>query len=471
MTDTPATPIADSPVAIDRVERVHGDRLRVVGRWLGPGDRDEHDPLLVIERRGTRHRFAPRRPVTHAGVQAGGAWEASFDVPSWIGPELGSAALWIGTALVPLPGPGATQTAGRRAAPPASGGGVAPPPSGAGAASPASGARVAPPPFAQERAPMPPPLGEASAWPQFEQPATALQRTETTATGAFILPARAAATTEAANPPGAADPSTSAGAGAPSAISPQQPLVESGRTGPLAELLFKESVTALHDELEQRAAEEARLRAALATAESQLRARTATQSELESAHGALRHELQELMAAVAAQHQESERRRRELEDELAAAVTERDRALAQLEAERDSALAQLEAERERAHEQLDAERTRASRDLSGALETADREAQEAVRLREQLSAAFSAAERHAGDAAALRERLAAATVARDSALGETAGLRAELERLGAELALAQEQVAAHGGDLGEAQRLLADAKALAAQLRGEREPG
>ena len=61
---------------------------------------------------------------------------------------------------------------------------------------------------------------------------------------------------------------------------------------------------------------------------------------------------------------------------------------------------------------------------------------------------------------ALREQLAGAQVARDAAAGEVEGLRSELERLGTELAVAREQVSAQGGDLGEAQRLLADARAL-----------
>jgi hypothetical protein len=46
-----------------------------------------------------------------------------------------------------------------------------------------------------------------------------------------------------------------------------------------------------------------------------------------------------------------------------------------------------------------------------------------------------------------------------------AGLRAELERLGTELAATRERVGAESGDLGEAQQLLADARALADQLR------
>ena len=472
MSDTPATPIAESPVEIDRVERVRRGRVRVVGRWLGPGDPDDYQPLLVIKARGARYRFPARRAETKTVRGEGETWEASFEVPPWVGPELGTAALWIGTAYVPLGDSAASHKSGGRRTP-------------ARAASwertsreLATGAHERGAVVAA-RVAMPPPLGEASAWPAPDEPDPAYDQAGIAAPTDQIDQGVAPAAGDVW-PPAAAVARTTA---------QQQPMVESGRTGPLAELLFKESVAALHGELEQRAAEEARLRAALATAEAQLRARTAVQSELETAHGALRHELQELMAAVATQREESERRRHQMEDELAAAVSERDelrervevelarasneleaerdRALQQLEAERGRALAQVESERERALAQLDAERTRSTHQVADALEAADREAQAAARLRDQLAAALSAAERHAGDAAVLRERLATATVARESALGEAAGLRAELERIGAELALAQEQVAAHGGDLGEAERLLADARALAAQLRGE----
>jgi hypothetical protein len=48
-----------------------------------------------------------------------------------------------------------------------------------------------------------------------------------------------------------------------------------------------------------------------------------------------------------------------------------------------------------------------------------------------------------------------------------AGLRAELERLGSELAVTREHQSAHGGDLGEAQRLLAEARSLSEQLRSQ----
>jgi hypothetical protein len=67
----------------------------------------------------------------------------------------------------------------------------------------------------------------------------------------------------------------------------------------------------------------------------------------------------------------------------------------------------------------------------------------------------------------LCEELAAVTVARDAAVSEIAGLRTELERLGTALAATRERVGAEGGDLGSAHRLLADARALAEELRGQ----
>jgi hypothetical protein len=80
--------------------------------------------------------------------------------------------------------------------------------------------------------------------------------------------------------------------------------------------------------------------------------------------------------------------------------------------------------------------------------------------------AEAATERQRTENARLREELAAVQVARDAALGEVGGLRAELERIGTELAATRERVSAESGDLGEANRLLADARALADQLRG-----
>ncbi len=205
------------------------------------------------------------------------------------------------------------------------------------------------------------------------------------------------------------------------------------RGGPLADLLLKETVSALHGELERRSAETAQLRGLLADAQSELDSRAARQAGLETAHGELRHELEQLMAAATRQRQDFEARLASATDELRQA---REQAAM-------SAAARDEAE---------AELARARGATSG--------------LEERLRAHAEAERRQADEAAALREQLASAHISRDAAISEAGGLRAELERLGAELTVMREQMSAHGGDLGEAQRLLADARALTEQLRG-----
>ena len=148
-----------------------------------------------------------------------GAWEATFNLPSWAEPNReGQAALWVGTAVVPVPLPAPRST------------------------------------FA---APAPPAPGSPEGLRPGELPDS---------------------------------------------------VVDTGRTGPLAELLFKESVSALHAELEQRSTDVARLQGSLADAQSELEARTAMQAALESAHGDLRGELQELMSAVGVQREDFEKR-------------------------------------------------------------------------------------------------------------------------------------------------------------------
>jgi chromosome segregation ATPase len=247
--------------------------------------------------------------------------------------------------------------------------------------------------------PAPPPaLGDARAWPS-----------------------------DVAPPPAAADPARLGDV--PDAA------VDTGRTGPLAELLFKESVSALHAELEERSAEVARLQGALADARSELEARVSRQSSLESAHGDLRGELQELMGAVGAQRDDYERRLSEAEE----------RGAAELEAERTRSAAQLA-------------------DLGAARDAA---AADAADLRHRLATAASGRQHHAAELSALRDQLASAQVSREAAAGEVAGLRVELERLGSELAVTREHQSAHGADLGEAQRLLAEARSLSEQLRSQ----
>jgi hypothetical protein len=263
----------------------------------------------------------------------------------------------------------------------------------------------------------------------------------------------------------------------PDAPSAYESAVETGRAGPLAELLFKESVSALHAELEQRSREVARLRGSLADAESELEARTAKQTALESAHGQLRDELQQLISAVAEQRQEFEQRVSGTEERLAAVESERDRLQSELDSERSRAREQLESERSRVREELNAERAQARADVEAERArsaqqlselTAEREAEagETAVLRQQLAAAAADQQRQAADVGALREELASANVSRGAATSEVAGLRAELERIGSELAVTRELHSADGGNLGEAQQLLADARALTEQLRG-----
>jgi hypothetical protein len=334
------------PLDIDRIERARAEgncvELRLTGRWLDPGAADEEE-LLVVQIEGRRHRFPGTRDegvsrdsaAEEVGSRApGSAWAASFTLPDWAEPRHeGQAALWLGSAVVPVPLPGRAPPA--RVEPPPSR--VEPPPS-----------RVEPPP---DRAPVAPPPGP---------------------------------------PPPLEAPIQDDVAG------------EAPRSGPLSDMLLKETVAALHTELEQRTSETVRLRGALADARSELEARIATTTALEAAHEQLRAELGQLTVAVETHRQERETR--------------------------------------------------------GA---------EAGALRERLAAAEALVERRAAEGVRLREELAAAQVARDAAVGEAAGLRSELERIGTELAATRERLGAEGGDLGDAQRLLADAKALAEQLRGQ----
>jgi hypothetical protein len=232
-------------------------------------------------------------------------------------------------------------------------------------------------------------------------------------------------------------PAKPAGVAPPSPVAASESIeapLDPGRAGPLADLLFKETVSALHAELERRSGEAAQLRGALADAQSELDARAARQGGLESAHVELRHELEQLMDAVA-------RQRQDFDERVGAVHEELDRArehAAMATAARDEAEAELAQARERARS-----------------------------LEERLRGHGDAERRHTQEASALREQLAAAQVSRDAAISEAGGLRAELERLGAELTVTREQITAHGGDLGEAQRLLVDARALTEQLRAQ----
>ena len=408
---------ADIPVAIDRVDCTRSDRdgieLRMTGRWLGDAEAGGSEPLLVVQVSGRRHRFTAARD---GHPLAPGAWEATFRIPPWAQPRReGQAALWVGTSVVPVPLPG-THGDGSHPA---------------------------------HRPPPPPALGEARAWPPDVAPPPAEADPARFADPAgYADPDRFADAARYADPAGYADAARYADAG--------DPAVDTGRTGPLAELLFKESVSALHAELEERSAEVARLQGALADARSELEARSSRQTALESAHGDLRGELQELMAAVTAQRDEYERRLSEADERVAAADARAQAA----ESERDQARAQVDADRERVRAELDTERERVRAELGA-------ERQEAAELRHRLAAAASGRQHHAAELSMLRDQLAAAQVSRDAAAGEVAGLRAELERLGSELAITREHQSAQGADLGEAQRLLAEARSLSEQLRAQ----
>jgi len=355
---TAPTP-AEPSIVIERVERVRGGgdqvRLRLSGRWPD-SDRarhpDGHEPLLVIQLQGRRHRFpANREPAGAAPLP--GRWHAEFTIPSWAVPSRpGQAAVWVGDAVVSVGPPGTSLT-------------------------------------------------------------DAEPRSVTAAAAASVEPASVA---PAPVPAAESDP---------------------GRGGPLADLLFKETVSALHAELERRSTEAAQLRGSLADARSELDARVARQTGLETAHGELRHELEQLMDAVG-------RQRQDFEERLAAAHEESDHAREQA--------AMATAAREEAESQL-----ARARERSGSLE-------------QTLAGHAEAERRRAQEATGLREQLAAAHVSRDAAISEAGGLRAELDRLGAELTVMREQVSAHGGDLSEAQSLLADARALTEELRGQAGP-
>lgn len=235
-----------------------------------------------------------------------------------------------------------------------------------------------------------------------------------------------------------------------------------GRSGPLSELLYKETVTALHAELEQRVGEVARLRAELAEAR-QAGSRGAGDADLEGAHAELRAEMRRLMEAVGEQRQE-------FDAALASARGERDRAreeLAGVGAELDSARADLQD----AHGQLEGGRG----DLEGVrgeLEQARAELEEArTRLGEtqaELEAARTRGEDAAGELAAARaefdQQIAAVRAAGEAAL-EAARREADAE-LQASRQETEAMLAAVRGETDD--RLTAaeaEARELAARLR------
>jgi chromosome segregation ATPase len=199
--------------------------------------------------------------------------------------------------------------------------------------------------------------------------------------------------------------------------------------------LLRETVAALHGELERRTSEVASLRAAVGDARGDLEARSETQGQLEATLGELSVELRRLMEVA-------EEQRTELDEHRTRGAE--------------------------TAEQL-AELTRARTELAELRVALDAREDEVRHAREQAAAAQSQAQQHALQITALREELAASHVAREGALSEVAGLQGEMSRIGAELAVTRERVSSESGDLGQAGRLLAEAKALADQLRRERD--
>jgi hypothetical protein len=261
---------------------------------------------------------------------------------------------------------------------------------------------------------------------------------------------------------------------------------EAGRAGPLADALLRETVSALHAELEQRSAREAALDGALERARAELVARTTSQTELEATHGELRTELTRLVEAVAEQQIEFERRLEEADarsqTELAHARDEAERARSELahaggEVERARAeLAQARGDADRSRRELAQARAEADHARAELLGVREQEAgavhtrQQLAAVNERLAAAAASDQLRAQEAASLREQLAITSISRDAAVAEAGGLRAELSRIGSELAVTRERAGAGDGELGAAQQLLEDARALTAQLRGESRP-
>jgi hypothetical protein len=405
-------PSAHSPIVIDRVDRSRGGgdsvRLRLGGHRLTIATEPELDALLVVQLHGHRHRFAASK--TGDDNPPPGSWEASFTVPDWAVPvEYGQASLWVGEASVPVP-----------------------------------------------------PVG------------TRIRRPEP----GFAAPAH--------EPAGAAQLGTVAHGAAEA---------EAGRAGPLADALLRETVAALHAELEQRSGREAALDGALERVRAELVARTASQTELEATHDELRTELARLVEAVAEQQAEFERRLSEARErseaepaqargeadharaEVSQARSEADHARAEVSQARDEAdharseLAHVRDAAERARSELAqarAEADRARAELAGAREQEAgivQTRQQSAAVNERLAAAVASDRMRVQEAASLRAQLAAIGISRDAAVAEAVGLRAELSRLGSELAVARELAGAGDGELGAAQQLLQDARALTAQLR------
>jgi predicted nucleic acid-binding Zn-ribbon protein len=406
---------AELPLEIERVQgsrpSVGEIRLALSGTWHGPGGSSDQEPLLVVQIEGRRHRFPADREDRLSELPAG-RWQATFSVPDWAEPRHeGQAAVWIGDAVVPVP--------------------------------PLHSSHHVPPALA---AAVPAPQDDTQA--------------EVKGDGSEVQPRPA--------PENLGPPFALSGPDAP-------------RSGPLADLLLKETVAALHTELGQRNAEAARLRGELGDARSELAARGGTQSELETTLSELGVELRHIMAAADEQRAELDEQRRRAEEERA----ESERRLSELTAGHERQLAELTEGHERelarvadqtaelaaARDELTAgrEELTAAREELAELRAGSRAREaELSRAREEAAAAQARVQQHGAGTAALREELAATHVAREAAISEAAALQTEISRIGAELGVTRERVSSESGDLGQANRLLADARALAEELRRDR---
>jgi predicted nucleic acid-binding Zn-ribbon protein len=180
----------------------------------------------------------------------------------------------------------------------------------------------------------------------------------------------------------------------------------------------EQTVAALRAELKERGATEAQLRAALASAQAERDAGAAAQQRLEATHAKLREELGRLRAGV--------------DHEISGLKQQFDRATA--------------------------ETTKLRNELQQLREIAQQHSAEQERLRrreQELSAGL----------APLQAELATASVARDAAIAEAAGLRAELDRAAAAIVQARRESSDRDGGLGEAETLLAEARALTERLQ------
>jgi chromosome segregation ATPase len=164
----------------------------------------------------------------------------------------------------------------------------------------------------------------------------------------------------------------------------------------------------------------------------------ASEPQLEATVSALRAELQERAASEA----QDRARLADAQAELKARSSRQ----AQLEA----AQAELRAELSKLHELVEQERALRSEHVAELTSSLDQLAAERDELMTHVSE--------------LRAELAGAKVAREAAEGEALGWRAEAERLGGQFAAAREELAGRDGGLGEAEDLLAQARALRTRI-------